>query len=72
MEVKKIIRISKQKLLLVTVLLTLLLISSKYTSLIPIVHAAEPNIQDKTMDVLNEVVGLNTEAYTTSLNSQLG
>ncbi len=62
-------KISKQKPLTITCLLALLLISTS-TTLIPIVQAAEPNVQEKALIVLSEVVGLKTELYTTSLSSQ--
>ena len=61
----------RRKLLFITIFLSILLSYSAYASLIPSVRAAEPNIQDKTMAILNDVVGLNTEEYATSLYSQL-
>ena len=59
----------KKHLLLSMVLFSLLLISCLYSALAPPVYAAEPSIQDKTMAILDEVIGLNTEEYATSLNS---
>jgi ABC-type bacteriocin/lantibiotic exporter with double-glycine peptidase domain len=62
---------SKHKLLAITFLLSLLSIYSMYAALIPVVQATEPNIQDKAMAVLSDVVGINTESYATNLNSQV-
>jgi len=64
-------KIVKRIFLVSTVLFSLLLISCIYSSLVLPVYATEPNIQDKTMAILNDVIGLNTEEYATSLNSQL-
>jgi len=61
----------KKHFLLSMVLFSLLLISCLYSSLALPVYAAEPDIQDKTMAILDEVIGINTTEYTTSLNSQL-
>jgi len=61
----------KKHLMLSTILFSLLLISCLYSSLALPVYAAEPDIQDKTMEILNDVIGLNTEEYATSLNSLL-
>jgi hypothetical protein len=61
---------SKRKLLFITLFLTILLISSAYMSSVPIVHAAEPNLQDKTLGILNDVVGINTEKYAPMTSSQ--
>jgi hypothetical protein len=61
---------SKRKLLFITLFLTILLISSVYMSSVPIVHAAEPNLQDKTLGILNDVVGINTEKYAPMTSSQ--
>jgi hypothetical protein len=61
----------KKHFLLSTVLFSLLLISCLYSSLATPVYAAEPDIQDKTMAILDDVIGINTEEYTTRLNSQL-
>jgi len=52
-------------------LLTVLLVSSTYAALVPIVHAAETTVQDKTLAILNDVVGINTEEYATTPSSQL-
>jgi len=61
---------SIHKLLFTTLFLTLLLISSAYTFLVPTVHAAEPNLQDTTLGILNDVVGINTEKYAPLYSSQ--
>src|SRR3972149_4408736 len=61
---------SKSKIMFITLLLMLLLISSAYAFLVPTVHAAELNLQDKTLSVLSDVVGLKTERYTTSQSTQ--
>jgi len=60
----------KKHFLLSTVLFSLLLISCLYSFLSTPVYAAEPDIQDKTMAILNDVIGINTEEYATRLNSQ--
>lgn len=76
-------KISKQKILSITVLLTLLLVSTAYASLVPFVHAAKPDIQDKTVSelsseltstektliILKDVVGLDMAKYSTNLDS---
>ena len=61
----------KKHFLLSTLLFSLLLISCLYSSLATPVYAAEPDIQDKTMAILDEVIGINTEEYATCLTSQL-
>jgi hypothetical protein len=61
----------KKHFLLSMILFSLLLISCLYSSLATPVYAAEPDIQDKTMAILNDVIGINTEEYTSRLNSQL-
>jgi len=61
---------SKRKLTFITLLLMLLLISSAHAVLVPTVNAAEPNLQEKTLSVLNDVVGLNAEQYATSQSTQ--
>jgi hypothetical protein len=61
----------KKHFLLSTLLFSLLLISCLYSSLATPVYAAEPDIQDKTMAILDEVIGINTTEYATSLNSLL-
>jgi hypothetical protein len=62
---------SKHKLLFLTLFLTVMLISSAYMSLVPVVHAAEPNLQDTTLNILNAVAGINTEKYAPVTSSQL-
>jgi hypothetical protein len=62
---------SKRKLLFIILLLTVLLVSCAYAFLAPLVHAAEQTVQDKTMDVLSNVVGINTESYTAALDARL-
>lgn len=64
-------KISKQKLLLITAFLIILIISSIYASLVPVARAAEPSVKDKTVSILNEVVGIDTTSYATILNSQV-
>jgi hypothetical protein len=54
---------SKQKLLFITLFLTLLLSSSAYATLIPNVQAAEAPTQDKGLLILNNVVGLDLTKY---------
>jgi hypothetical protein len=62
---------SKRVLLFTMVFLTVLLISSAFASLLPIVNAAEPSVPEKTISILNDVVGINTKEYASLLNSQL-
>jgi cytoskeletal protein RodZ len=69
-EVKRKMAKETRKSWLFVILFMLLLISSAYASLVPIVNAAEPTVQDKTVDVLNDVVGINTEEYATVQSSQ--
>jgi hypothetical protein len=62
---------TKRKLLFITIILaSLMLLSSAYASSIPSVYAEESDFQDQTLRVLRDVVGLETELYTTSLSSQ--
>jgi len=58
---------SKRKLLFMTLLLTVLLISSAYATLLPTVNAAEITVQEEGLAILNEVVGLDMKNYDTSL-----
>jgi hypothetical protein len=60
---KKMIKISKQKHLLVTVSLTLLLISCAYASLMHSAHATELTLQQKGLSIMNDVVGLDMAKY---------
>jgi hypothetical protein len=69
MEVTKMTKYVKKHFLLSTLLFSLLLISCLYSSLATPVYAAEPDIQDKTMAILDEVVAINTTEYKTHLNS---
>jgi len=57
------IKISKQKCLFATAILTILVISSVYTSLMPAAHAAELTEQQG-IYLLNNVVGINLANYT--------
>jgi hypothetical protein len=54
---------SKQKLLFMTLFLTVLLVSSAYAALIPNVHAADMTTQQKGLAILNDVVGLDLAKY---------
>lgn len=54
---------SKRKLLFTTVILTLLLISSAYATLIPNAQAAEITTQQKAVAVMKDVVGLDLTKY---------
>jgi competence protein ComGC len=47
---------SKGKLMFITLLLILLLISSTYAIIVPAVNAAKPNLQEKAVSVLSSVV----------------
>jgi hypothetical protein len=66
MEVNK---ISKQK-TVITVLFALLLFSS-VSAFMPSVKAATASTQEKTNSILNNVLNIDTTAYTTMLNSQV-
>ena len=69
---KKMIKISKQKLLTTTIILAILLISGACTSLIPSAHAATVSAtQEQTNSLLNNVLGINASAYFTQINSQV-
>lgn len=57
------IKISKQKNLLVIVSLTLLLISCVYVSLMPSAHATELTLQQKGLSIMNDVIGLDIAKY---------
>jgi len=54
---------SRQKLLVITVFLTMLLVSSVSASLMPSVHAAEMTVQQKGLSILSNVVGLDLAKY---------
>jgi hypothetical protein len=71
MEVIRMIKISKPKLLSVMVFVAFLLISSTYASLMPTVYASAPDDQAKTINVLNTVMGLNTQLFELNQTSQL-
>jgi len=58
----------RRKLLFITVFISILLSYSAFASPIPSVHAAEPDIEDKIMAILKDVIGLNTEGYTLNIN----
>ena len=57
------------KLLFTTVFILILLSYSAFVSSIASVRAAEPDINDKMMAILNNVVGLNTEDYVVNITS---
>lgn len=65
------IKISNQKTLCVTAIFIILLVVSAGASLVTVVHATEPSIQAKTLDVLSSVAGLNIQSYEISKASQL-
>jgi hypothetical protein len=52
-----------RKLLFITVLISILLSYCVFMSSIPRVHAAETDLEDKMMEILNDVVGLNMDDY---------
>jgi hypothetical protein len=62
MEVKKMAK--TKKVLLITVILSVLFISSAYAVLTPNARAAEINIQQKGLDMTKNVVGLDLSKYT--------
>jgi hypothetical protein len=71
MEVKrKMAKKTKRKILFVTAIL-MLMFSSVYAFLMPKANAEEPTVQDKTLTILKDVVGINTEEYAITSNSQL-
>jgi hypothetical protein len=49
-----------------TILLVLLLTSFLSMSLVPSLQAIEPNFEAKNLAVLNDVIGINTDSYSTS------
>jgi hypothetical protein len=61
---------TKLKLLFITVILGSMLLSVA-NGVIPNVHAAEATAREKALSILNDVVGLNTSAYTAHLNSDV-
>jgi hypothetical protein len=71
MEVTKMTKHVKKHFLLSTALFSLLLISCLYSSLARPVYAAETDIENKTMAILDEVIAINTAEYTPRLNSLL-
>ena len=58
-----------KKLLIIT-LLTLIVLSSTYITILPTVGAEEPDFESKTLSILSNVIGLKTEEYTTTKSSQ--
>jgi hypothetical protein len=60
----------KRKYQFTTLLLTVLLVYGASSYIVPTAGAAEPNPQEKTVNFLNDVIGLNTEDYTT-ISSQV-
>jgi hypothetical protein len=66
------IKISKQKLFITTILTILILLGTAYSSFVPAVQAAvSSNIQERTNTVLDSVLNINPNAYVTTLNSQI-
>ena len=55
---------------LFTAILVLALTSIICTSLVPTVQAMEPNLEAKNVAILNGVIGINTDAYSTSKITQ--
>jgi hypothetical protein len=66
---KKMIKISKQKMILYTSIFVLILSSSAYVSLLPTAHAAEITTAQKATDLLGSVVGFDMNSYSTQLIS---
>ena len=56
--------------LITTIILATLVISSIYASLLATANAAEPDVSDKTLAILNDVIGIDTKGYAASLSSQ--
>lgn len=65
------IKISKLKLLITIAIFALLLISNAYVSAAPVANTIEPNYQDKTKLILNDVVGIDTQSFKVVLKSQV-
>ena len=57
---------SKHKLLFTTLLLTVLLVTSAYSTMVPNASAAEVTSQEKGLAVLNDAVGFDLEKYATT------
>jgi hypothetical protein len=62
-KVNRMVKISKQKLLLTTIILTILLISSAYMTFLPSAQATQPTEQQG-IYLLNNIVGINLANYT--------
>ena len=59
---------SKRKLLFITVILAMLLISSAYAILVPNAHASPTTLQQNGVSILSNVVGLDLAKYTLTSN----
>ena len=60
----------KHKILTTILLLAILSVASMYTTLLPTAQAAEPTLQEKSLSILSDVVGLKTEHYTITRSVQ--
>jgi hypothetical protein len=60
---RKMAKAYKNKLLFSTIILTVLLFSSVYATLVPNVHAAEASIQQESMAVADNVIGVDLAKY---------
>jgi hypothetical protein len=58
-----------RKFLFITIFISILLSHSAFVSPIPSVRAEEPDLEDKMMAILNDVIGLNTEDYVIHITS---
>jgi hypothetical protein len=63
--------IKQTRKILSTTILLILLSSIAYATLTPNAHAAEITTQEKSLALLDSLVGLNVSAYTVALNTQL-
>jgi hypothetical protein len=63
-------KISKQKILICTTIFALLLVLGICTTNIAIVRATDPSAKDQTLQVLTNALGIDTQAYDISVNSQ--
>ena len=61
----------QHKLTSIVFLLTLILISSIYASLPTVQATAEPNIQDATVGILKDIVGIDVNSYQIASNQDM-
>jgi hypothetical protein len=71
MEIKKMPKNSKRKLLFITFLFVAILMYNTYSPIVSNVHGATLTTEEKALAVFDNVVGLNVTAYTAQMNAQL-